>query len=53
LDVDLVFYLGELGSRKVNGDEDYLRVGTVFGLGEEIGGDEDGVGALVGNDLIS
>lgn len=51
LTVDLLLdLLQQLGS-EVDGDEDDLRVDPVLGLGEQVRGDKDRVGRLVGNDL--
>lgn len=47
--MDFIFDSLELFFGKVYGNEDYLIIDVVFGLGEEIGGDEGRVGIFIGN----
>lgn len=51
LTIDLLLDVFEQFQGEVDGDQDNLRVDTVFGLGEKIGRNKDRVGSLVGNDL--
>lgn len=51
LGIDFVFDGGEGGRWERDGDEDYLGVNAVFGLREEVGGNERGVAGVVGDDL--
>lgn len=37
---------------EIDGEEDDLGVDVVFGLREEVGSDEDGVGSVIGDDLL-
>lgn len=52
LNINLFLDLGEEFSREIDGDEDDLGIGSVFGLGQEVGSNEYRVGSLVGNDLV-
>lgn len=49
--VDFGFDGGEGGRGERDGDEDDLGVDAVFGLREEVGGDEGGVAGVVCDDL--
>ena len=51
LRVDLPFDFGDGFLGKVDREEDNLGVDAMFGLGEEIGGDECRVGGFVGDNL--
>ena len=49
--VYFVFDFRDVGGVEVDCDENDLGVDAVLGLGEEVGGDEDGVGGVVSDYL--
>lgn len=52
LSINFGFDSSEVLRGEINGEEDDLGVDAVFGLREEVGSNEDGVGSVVGDDLL-